>query len=40
MATPTILVDNKKVKVTEWFFEIGDSTGQHTHEYDYVVVPM
>ena len=40
MAKPTILVDNKKVKVTEWFFEIGDSTGQHIHEYDYIVVPM
>ena len=40
MAKPTILVDNKKVKVTEWFFEIGDSTGQHIHEHDYVVVPM
>lgn len=40
MAKPTILVDNKKIKVTEWFFEIDDSTGQHIHEYDYVVVPM
>ena len=40
MAKPTILVDNKKVKATEWFFEIGDSTGQHIHEYDYMVVPM
>ena len=40
MAKPTILVDNKKIKVTEWFFEIGDSTGQQIHEYDYVVVPM
>ena len=40
MAKPTILVDNEKIKVTEWFFDIGDSTGQHIHEYDYVVVPM
>ena len=40
MAKPTIIVDNKKIKVTEWFFEIDDSTGQHIHEYDYVVVPM
>ena len=32
--------DNKKTKVTEWFFEVGDSTGIHVHEYDYVVVPM
>ena len=40
MAKPTVLIDNEKVKVTEWYFEVGDSTGTHTHEYDYVVVPM
>ena len=40
MAKPTVLIDNEKVKVTEWFFEIGDSTGVHIHQYDYVVVPM
>ena len=40
MAKPTVLIDNEKVKVTEWYFEVGDSTGVHTHEYDYVVVPM
>lgn len=40
MAKPTVLIDNKKTKVTEWFFEVGDSTGTHVHEYDYVVVPM
>ena len=40
MAKPTVLIDNEKVKVTEWYFAVGDSTGAHTHEYDYVVVPM
>jgi quercetin dioxygenase-like cupin family protein len=28
------------VRVTEWSFEIGDETGHHVHEFDYVVVPM
>ena len=36
MAKPTVLIDNEKVKVTEWYFAVGDSTGAHTHEYDYV----
>ena len=40
MAKPNVLIDNKKIKVTEWFFEVGDSTGMHVHEYDYIVVPM
>ena len=40
MEKPTVLIDNEKVKVTEWYFEVRDSTGTHTHEYDYVVVPM
>ena len=40
MARPKALIDNDKVKVTEWFFEIGDSTGHHIHEYNYIVVPM
>ena len=34
-------VDNDRVRVTEWRFEKkGDNTGWHTHEYDYVVVPL
>ena len=40
MAKPKALIDNDKVKVTEWFFEIGDSTGHHIHKYNYIVVPM
>ena len=40
MAKSKIMIDNKKTRVTKWFFEIGEDTGQHTHEYDYIVVPM
>ena len=40
MAKPIILIDNDKVKVTEWLFEVGDSTGHHVHENNYIVVPM
>jgi beta-alanine degradation protein BauB len=39
-ATPTQLIDNDRVRVTEWRFGPGDATGQHRHEYDYVVVPV
>lgn len=40
-ATPTVYVENDRVRVTEWRFrEKGDNTGWHTHEYDYVVVPL
>ena len=40
MAKANILIDNDKVKVTEWNFGVGDSTGHHIHEYNYIVVPM
>ena len=40
MAKANIMIDNDKTRVTEWSFEVGDETGQHIHEYDYVVVPM
>lgn len=39
-ATPTQLIDNDRVRVTEWRFGPGDATGQHRHEFDYVVVPV
>lgn len=40
-ATPKVLVDNARTRVTEWrFAQRGDNTGWHRHEYDYVVVPM
>ena len=40
MAKPKVLIENDKIKVTEWYFEIKDSTGPHIHKYDYIVVPM
>ena len=40
-ATPTVLIDNKRTRVTEWRFAArGDNTGWHRHDYDYVVVPV
>lgn len=39
-ATPTVQVDNERLRVTEWRFAPGAATGYHRHEYDYVVVPM
>ena len=40
MTKANVLIDNDKVKVTEWYFEIGDSTGHHDDEYNYIVIPM
>jgi len=40
LATPTVQIDNEAVRVTEWRFPPGSTTGFHRHEYDYVVVPM
>ena len=40
MAKANVLINNNKVKVTEWSFEIGDSTGHHIHGYNYIVIPM
>ena len=39
-ATPTMFIDNERVRVTEWRFAPGAATGWHRHEMDYVVVPM
>jgi quercetin dioxygenase-like cupin family protein len=40
-ATPTVLIDNPRTRVTEWRFAArGDNTGWHRHDYDYVVVPI
>ena len=38
MANSKVLVKNDKVIVTEWSFDIGDSTGHHIHQYNYVAV--
>jgi quercetin dioxygenase-like cupin family protein len=39
-AVPTVLIDNERVRVTEWRFAPGAATGWHRHALDYVVVPM
>lgn len=39
-ATPTVQIDDARVRVTEWRFAPGAATGHHRHEHDYVVVPM
>jgi len=36
----TVRVDNERVRVTEWRFAPGASTGPHRHELAYVVVPL
>jgi quercetin dioxygenase-like cupin family protein len=40
MAKSKVLIENDKTIVTEWLFDVGDSTGHHTHKYNYIVVPM
>ena len=40
MAKSKLMIDNSRVRVTEWEFDPGDETGQHIYEYDYVFVPM
>src|SRR3954465_1767522 len=39
-AVATVQVDNEHVRVTEWRFAPGATTGWHRHEYNYVVVPL
>ena len=39
-ATPTVQIDNERVRVTEWRFAPGAETRWHRHEHDYVVVPL
>ncbi len=39
-AIPTVQIDEREVRITEWRLPPGSATGHHRHEYDYVVVPM
>lgn len=40
-ATATIVIENDRVRVTEWRFAAkGDNTGWHRHAYDYIVIPQ
>ena len=38
--TPTVLIDNECVRVTQWRFAPGAATGWHRHAHDYVIVPL
>ena len=35
-----IQIDNERIRVTEYSFNVGDETGFHTHQWDYVVIPQ
>ena len=39
-AVPTVQVDSREVRVTEWRLPPGAAIGHHRHAHDYVVVPM
>jgi quercetin dioxygenase-like cupin family protein len=39
-AVATVHVDNDQVRVTQWSFARGATTGWHRHELPYVVVPL
>lgn len=39
-ATPTVQIDNEKIKVTRWDFPPNGQTGWHRHEMNYLVVPL
>ena len=40
LAVPTVQSDNERTRVTEWRFAPNATTGYHTHEMDYVIVPI
>jgi beta-alanine degradation protein BauB len=35
-----VQIDDERVRVTQWRFAPGATTGWHRHEYAYVVVPL
>ncbi|MCJ7813587.1 cupin domain-containing protein, partial [bacterium] len=39
-AKSDVQVDTSEVRVTEWRLAPGSATGPHTHEMDYVIVPV
>ena len=39
-AQSRLQIENQRVRVTQWRFAPGASTGWHRHEFDYVVVPL
>ncbi len=40
-ATAVVTIDDERTRVTTWTFDaLGDTTGPHRHEYDYIVIPV
>jgi len=39
-AIPTQQSDTDEARVTQWRLPPGSATGQHRHEFDYVIVPV
>jgi len=39
-AKSDIQIDTNEVRVTEWRLAPGSAIGHHTHEMDYVIVPV
>lgn len=39
-AQHTVQIDNDEVRVTQWRLAPDTATGPHTHEMDYVIVPV
>jgi len=39
-AVASLQIDEPHVKVTHYLFQPGEQTGWHTHEHDYVIVPI
>lgn len=40
MAIGKIQIDDGVVRVTRWTIQLNDAIEMHTHEHDYVVVPV
>ena len=39
-AVAAVHIDNEYVRVTEWAFVPGATTGWHRHDFDYVITPV
>ena len=39
-ATCELLSEDSRTKVWRWSFDSGQATGMHTHEYDYIAIPI
>jgi hypothetical protein len=40
IARSDVSADDDRARVTMFTFEDGDETGDHRHQYDYIVVPI